>query len=140
MITAVDTNIFLDILLPNVAFCDASANALESSANSGSLVICDLVYAELCIHFGAQQECDHFLAANQIRMESLTKLALFTASRVWRSYRQQGGQRTRILADFLIGAHAQTQASRLLSRDRGFYRKLFPRMDILDPAVSAKPE
>ena len=135
MITAIDTNIFLDILLANDPFGDASANALESSAASGSLVICDVVYAELCIHFLTQQECDDFLGANQIRVESLTKLALFTASRAWRTYRKQGGQRARILPDFLIGAHAQTQASRLLSRDRGFYRQLFPNLDILDPSA-----
>jgi hypothetical protein len=28
---------------------------------------------------------------------------------------------------------AQHQASRLLSRDRGFYRKLFPKLELLDP-------
>ena len=135
MITAIDTNIFLDILLPNDTFVDASASALENSAASGSLVIYDVVYAELSVHFHMQQECDDFLEANQIRVESLTRLALFTASRAWRNYRKQGGQRARILADFLIGAHAQTQASRLLSRDRGFYRQLFPKLDILDPSA-----
>lgn len=135
MITAIDTNIFLDILLPNETFVDASASALESSAASGVLVICDVVYAELCIHFNMQQECDDFIKANQIRVEPFTRLALFTAGRAWRIYRKQGGQRTRILADFLIGAHAQAQASRLLSRDRGFYRQLFPKLDILDPSA-----
>ena len=29
MITAIDTNILLDILIPNDEFCDASAEALE---------------------------------------------------------------------------------------------------------------
>ncbi len=51
---------------------------------------------------------------------------------VWRTYRQRGGKRTRILADFLISAHAQKQATRLLSRDRGFYRNLFPSLDSHD--------
>ncbi|MGH9558014.1 MAG: type II toxin-antitoxin system VapC family toxin, partial [Bryobacteraceae bacterium] len=59
----------------------------------------------------------------------------FLASRAWRTYRKQGGQRTRILADFLIGAHAQAQATRLLSRDRGFYGKLFPSLDVFDPSA-----
>jgi hypothetical protein len=27
-----------------------------------------------------------------------------------------------------------TQANRLLSRDRGFYRKLFPKLIVIDPA------
>ena len=134
MITAIDTNIFLDVLVPNEKFYEASVGALEEAATSGSLVVCDLVYAELCIHFTSQRECDGFLEGNEIRVEPLSREAHFLASRVWRAYRKQGGPRTRILADFLIGAHAQAQATRLLSRDRGFYRRLFPSLDLFDPS------
>ncbi len=135
MITAIDTNILLDILVPNEDFYDASADGLQAGASSGSLVICDIVYAEVCIHFERQRECDGFLESNEIRVQHLTRQAHFLASRAWRTYRKQGGKRTRILADFLIGAHAQTQADRLLSRDRGFYRKLFPSINLHDPSA-----
>lgn len=137
MITAIDTNVLLDILLPSADFCEAAIEALEDSAAAGSLVVCDLVYAELCVHFSTGQDCDDFLAANEIRVESLTRAAHFRASRAWRQYRRQGGSRVRILADFLIGAHAELQASRLLSRDRGFYRKLFPSLNLIDPSERA---
>jgi predicted nucleic acid-binding protein len=136
MITAIDTNVLLDVLLPNDDFCDAAIEALEDSVSVGSLVICDLVYAELCVHFPAQRECDDFLAANQIRVEPLTRAAHFAASRVWREYRRQGGPRARILADFLVGVHAEHQATRLLSRDRGFYGRLFPSLKLIDPGSS----
>jgi predicted nucleic acid-binding protein len=99
-------------------------------------VISDIVYAELCIHFGTQHECDTFLESNEIRVQALAREAHFLASRAWRTYRQQGGKRTRIPADFLVGAHAQRQATRLLSRDR-FYRKLFPSLDLHDPAAAS---
>lgn len=135
MITAIDTNVLLDILIPNEMFFEASIRALEDAATEGSLVICDLVYAELSIHFNAQRDCDAFLHENEIRVESLSREAHFRASRAWRNYRKQGGQRTRILADFLIGAHAQIQANRLLSRDRGFYRRLFPELQLVSPSV-----
>jgi predicted nucleic acid-binding protein len=138
MITAIDTNILLDVLVPNEDFYEASADALQSAAGEGSLVISDIVYAELCIHFETQRDCDAFLGSNEIRVQPLTREAHFLASRAWRNYRQQGGKRTRILADFLIGAHAQTQATRLLSRDRGFYRKLFPSLDLHDPSDANK--
>jgi len=134
MITAIDTNILLDILLPNETFCDRSGRALETAAAAGSLVISDLVYAELCVHFESQAVCDEFLRDLGIRTEALGRPASFLASRVWRRYRHQGGPRERILADFLIGAHAQVQASRLLSRDRGFYRRMFPALELIDPA------
>ena len=134
MITALDTNVLLDILLPSVEFCDISARALEDSAIGGSLVICDIVYAELCAHFQTQRQCDEFLQDSDIRAEPLGRPASFLASRIWRAYRLQGGKRNRILADFLIGAHAQLHASRLLSRDRGFYQQMFPSLSLLDPA------
>jgi predicted nucleic acid-binding protein len=134
MITAIDTNILLDVLVPNKDFYEASANALQEAAGEGSLVISDIVYAELCIQFEIQRECDAFLEATEIRVQALTRESHFHASRAWRTYRQQGGKRTRILADFLIGAHAQKQATRLLSRDRGFYHKLFPSLDLHDPS------
>jgi|SRR5579884_968045 len=135
MITAIDTNGLLDVLVPNEKFCDAAIRALEQAAVGGSLVICDLVYAELCIHFNSQRECESCLNDNQIRVEPVNREVLFVASRVWRNYRKQGGPRTRILADFLIGAHAQAQATRLLSRDRGFYKKLFPTLQVVDPSA-----
>ena len=134
MITAVDTNVLFDILLPNKVFYEPSAAALQHSADQGSLVISDIAYAELCARFEKQRECDAFLESNGIRVQALTREALFLASRAWREYRQRGGQRNRVLADFLIGAHAQTQASRLVSRDRGFYRAIFPSLDLFDPA------
>lgn len=123
------------ILVPNEQCYDASVKALETAAADGSLVICDLVYAELCIHFHTQGEWERFLKANEIRVEALNREAHFLASRAWRTYRKQGGQRARILADFWIGAHAQVQASRLLARDRGFYRKLFPKLRLIDPSA-----
>jgi predicted nucleic acid-binding protein len=81
VITAIDTNILLDVLVPNEEFYEASANALQEAAGEGSLVISDIVYAELCIHFEIQRECDAFLAANQIRVQALTREAHFHASR-----------------------------------------------------------
>jgi predicted nucleic acid-binding protein len=134
MITALDTNVLLDILVPNEAFYDASARCLEQANNAGSLVICDFVYAELCAHFVSRRDCDEFLNSLEIRREPLNQEALFLASRIWRTYRKQGGRRERVLPDFLIGAHAQIQAAGLLSRDRGFYAKMFPALAVTDPA------
>ena len=63
--------------------------------------------------------------------------ASFLASRIWKAYRLQGGKRNRILSDFLIGAHAQLHTSTLLSRDRGFYREMFPSLSLFDPGPNS---
>jgi hypothetical protein len=68
MITAIEANILLNALVPNEKFYEASVMALESAATSGSLVVCDLVYAELCTYFPSRRECDAFLAGNEIRV------------------------------------------------------------------------
>jgi predicted nucleic acid-binding protein len=135
MITAIETNILLDVLIPNETFADASLAAVEEASNQGALVICDMVYAELCIHFASQRECDHFVEENEILVEPLSRAALFHAGRIWREYRTKGGKRARILTDFFVASHAQVQADCLLSRDRGFYRDLFPALKVMDPSA-----
>ena len=136
MITALDTNVLLDILAPNAKFVEGSEKALEDAAASGSLVVSEIGYAELCGHFRSQRECDDFLDSIGIRVEPVGRQACFLASRAWREYRQRGGKRARILSDFLIGAHAVNRASQLLSRDRGFYREMFPSLRVVDPSTA----
>ena len=55
------------------------------------------------------------------------------AAKYWRQYREKGGKRQRILADFLIGSHAQTFADVLLTRDSGFFRKYFQDIEVVIP-------
>lgn len=52
------------------------------------------------------------------------------AGQIWKQYRKNGGKRTRVLADFLNGAHAVTRSDQLLTRDRGYYREYFKKLKI----------
>lgn len=134
MITAVDTNVLYDILRPNPEFAQRSAKAIAQAGAAGVLVVCEVVYAELGGIFGAVEDCDKFLEDNRIGVEPLGRRACFLAGQLWSSYRGRGGKRERIPPDFLIGAHAQTEASRLLTRDRGFYRRMFSDLVVVEPA------
>jgi len=60
------------------------------------------------------------------------------AGEAWRGYcmaiRRQR-DRDRVVADFLIGAHAMLQADALLSRDRGFFHGHFKGIRLIDPTA-----
>jgi len=61
MITAVDTNILLDVLIPAAPAGETSQRLLEIALQRGSLVISEIVYAELAAHFSISKELDNFL-------------------------------------------------------------------------------
>jgi hypothetical protein len=65
------------------------------------------------------------LAAATIGFDPFDRDCAELAGAMWRDYRRSGGSRSRLAADFLIGAHAQVRGGRLLTRDRGFYRRYF---------------
>lgn len=51
---------------------------------------------------------------------------------------KRGGKQGRIVADFLIGAHAQMHADRLLARARGYLRDYFEDLLVLDPSKPSR--
>jgi predicted nucleic acid-binding protein len=130
MITFVDTNVLLDVFLPDPEWGEKSVRLLEQAFQEGSMIINEIVYAELAPQFGKRDLLDTTLAKLGIRILPLDKDVAFRAGLAWKEYRERRGRRNRILADFLIGAHAETQAERLLTRDRGFYRKYFGSLEI----------
>lgn len=89
------------------------------------MIINEIVYAELAPQFGKQDLLDSTLATLGVRTLPVDEQVAFGAGLAWKDYRDAGGGKSRILADFLIGAHAGMQAERLLTRDRGFYKKYF---------------
>jgi hypothetical protein len=62
--------------------------------------------------------------------------AALRAGEMQRRYRQRGGNRSRTVADFLIGAHAMMQCNALITRDDGFYRDYFKGLKVIVPKTS----
>lgn len=131
MITAVDTNILLDVFLPDEKFVSGSSELLKLAYDEGALIICDIVYAELVPQFDRRSMLDSTLATINVSLSSLDSEAAFLAGERWKIYRKSGGKRERIITDFLIGAHAMIKAERFLTRDRDFYKSCFPDLKIL---------
>lgn len=135
MITAVDTNVLLDVLTADPAFGGRSLAALRACLGAGPLIACDVVWAELVAAFETPEAADRVLDAIPVSCEPLGRAAATRAGMAWREYRRAGGPRERVIADFLVGAHAVEQADRLLTRDRGFHRLAFAGLPIVDPSA-----
>lgn len=133
MITAVDTSILIDILEGDPEFGESSAVALAEAAGRGALVACDVVWAEVATAYAPDQDVADDLKTLGLRFEPMSEQAALRAAHTWAAYRNSGGTRRRIAADFLIGAHAAVQADRLLTRDDGFHRGHFAGLSVLAP-------
>jgi predicted nucleic acid-binding protein len=134
VITAVDTNILIDVLEPDPVYGPASLESLRTCLQEGTVVACEVVWAEVSTAYvHALAQMDDALHRIGIGYTPMIQQAALVAARHWHVYRQQGGTRERIVADFLIGGHALTQCDRLLSRDRGFYRSYFTALTLTTP-------
>lgn len=133
MITAVDTSVLLDVFTADARHGAASRDALRRCWAEGSLIACDVVWAEVAAAFPDPAAASRALAALEVAYDPVDRDTAEAAGMAWRRYRSAGGTRRRILPDLLIGAHAASRAERLLTRGRGFYRDQFRGLVILEP-------
>ena len=135
MITAVDTSVLIDVFTADEQFGELSRQALRRCLTQGSVVACDVVWAETTSGFASERAARAALGKVGVAYDALRQEAAEQAGLDWSKYRGHGDPRDRVIADFLVAAHAQLHADRLLTRDRGFYRRYFPRLSVLDPAA-----
>ena len=135
MITAVDTSVLIDVFRNDPTFGISSAQALRQCMKEGRIVLCEVVWAELTAVFPSRREIEEALKVLTIEFLPMEQKAASLAGEMWRQYRSRSGNRTRVISDFLIAAHAQQQCDRLLTRDRGFCRDYFKKLRVIDPSA-----
>ena len=133
MMTAIDTNVIVALWNRDPGISMAAEKALEAFFRRGPLTISGPVFSELIAAPGRHESfVSSFLEENGISIDwNLEEGIWRSAGRAFQSYavrrhRQSAGRPRRILADFLIGAHAHFRGYRLLSLDERLYRAAFP--------------
>src|SRR5467141_5219680 len=137
MTTAIDTNVIVALWDAEDTLHRTARAALDKAFNEGTLAISGAVYAELMAAPGRTEAfVDRFCEETGIGVE------WEFGERVWRAAgtafqgyaarrrRHRRAEARRILADFVIGAHASVSGYRLLTLDAGSYQASFPRLAI----------
>lgn len=132
---AVDTSVLLAIFKgePKGEFW---LECLQSAAEAATLLVSSVVLAEIRSFFPSDDACRNALRKLDVRHSPFTEEASLLAGKIFRIYRDEGGPRKTILPDFLVAAHAATQADSLATEDRGYLRAYFPAIRLLAPPAS----
>jgi len=131
VITAVDTNVLIDLITVDVPHGRDSQAALERAADDGGLVASPVVVAELIAAFHSADRAKDLLDGMGVPLSTRAREGLSVAGGLWRSRRGQG--RERILPAFFIVANATVVADRLLARDSGMSRLATTRLAVVTP-------
>lgn len=134
MITALDSSVLWTIVNGEPGH-ESWLQALFQAASEGPLVISPIAFAELAPSTRDEAELTAFLNRLAIAYDPITPAAAHLAGLTFKRYRQVGGPRQHLVPDFLIAAHAQTQANRLAAIDRGYLRTWFADLKILTAAT-----
>jgi len=133
LITALDTSVLLDVLAAEPKYVARSQKALRTAVHEGAIVSCPIVWAELRPFFPDRSSMLKAVETLGLVYSPITEFASLLAGEIFKKYTSSGGRRGRMIPDFIIAAHAADAADRLLTRDRGFYIKYFPKLTVMSP-------
>jgi predicted nucleic acid-binding protein len=132
---AVDSSVLVDVLAGDPRFSDSSVASLGEALAAGEVVVCDAVVAEIhTLLLGAESTMEG-LSSLGIRYLPTTEQAAVRAGYMQRRFRDRGGRGQRVVADFLIGAHALLQCDALVTRDASFFRDYFKGLKVIEPRL-----
>jgi predicted nucleic acid-binding protein len=139
MMTAVDTNVIVALWDRDLELSLAAQFALDAALVHGGLVVSAPVFAELMAAPGRSETfLNSFFRDTGIVLDWNLHQAIWRAAgRAFQKYAARRRQRhalgpRRILADFLIGAHAAEGGHRLLTLDHRLYRAAFPGLRLVE--------
>ena len=133
MITLVDSNILIDVFIADPTYGITSAKKLRQAFNDGAVAACEIVWTDVGALFPNEHKFIQEMKILGIEFSPVSYETSLKAAEIWQKYRSKGGKKDRVVADFIIGAHALIQGDCLLTRDRGFYRNYFQGLSIIEP-------
>ena len=138
MTTAIDTNVIVALWDRDADLSAAAQSALDAALGRGGLVASAPVFAELMACPGRGEDfLQSFFEDTGIAVDwSLDEAIWRAAGRAFQAYadrrkRHAAPAPRRILADFVIGAHAERRGYQLLTLDNRLYHAAFPELAVV---------
>jgi predicted nucleic acid-binding protein len=136
----IDSNVLIDLLGTNEIWHQWSITTTANAGLTDKLVINPVVTAEVAPGFGSLEiflQKVHIIGAEVLPLSNEAASLGGMAFQKYRERRKIGQigneQGSSILADFLIGGHAQALGATILTRDSRFYRTYFPSVPLITP-------
>jgi predicted nucleic acid-binding protein len=133
-VTLIDTNVVIDVLMQDPDWYPWSSRSLEAAAAAGPTLVNEVTYAELAHRVANEADLRSALTSLGLSLARASERALFLAGRAY-AYRAAGGPGTSLLADFIIGGHAEAAGLPILTRDPRRYRTYFPAVPFHSPTL-----
>lgn len=128
-----DTNILIDLFgIEDHAGAHWSRRTYERLVDDETFGCNLIVLAELAAEGAAEGELLRLFDTFRVDVLELDVAAAMAAGRAHRTYRERGGSRRAILANFLIAGHAETLGAALMTRDRRL-ASYFPDLTLITP-------
>ena len=133
---ALDSSVLLDILVGDPVYAEASEQCVADALAREDVVVCDAVVAEVQAMLDTSVSLMDTLTSLGIRYLPTQEAAAMRAGHMNKRFRARGGKRERVVADFLIGAHALLQCDGLITRDEDFFHDYYKGLKVVVPKAS----
>jgi predicted nucleic acid-binding protein len=132
-VIVLDTNILIDLFgTEDHAGAHWSRRTYDRLIDDETFGCNLIVFSELAAEGAAEAELLRLFDTFRVQLLELDVASAVAAGRAHRSYRERGGIRQTILADFLVAGHAQALGVPFMTRDRRLAR-YFPDLTLVTP-------
>lgn len=128
-----DSNIIIDLLHGENDQALKVQQVFLNYAAVGKIYLNPVIFAESASGSPSLEDFEARLQQLDLENIPLSNADSYRASLAFRAHRQNGGPRTTILPDFLIGAQASARGWPILTRDPKRFESYFPEVEIIDP-------
>jgi len=134
MATFIDTNVLVDLFSNDPDRSIPCADKLTEAKARGRVLISDLVFSEFSVAMNSLEEAEQVVKSLDLTRVRCSAAGLFRAGKAFKVYKEtNSGPKLNVLPDFVIGAHAVTEAAPLITSDTNRMQTYFPDLEIIKP-------